>query len=179
MTTAIVSMNAVVSHWPVLAVMPRSDMSGASATLIVVSLRITTNAETRSSAMTRKSSRGSLSATRGALPDGASATGASATGASVTAPSGSGGAEVSGEGEAVTVFSARVGRRRSGSWPAEGRAAAARQHGGRAHEARDDGVGGGRGPRGGASRPGRPRGLRHEDPYPVRPFAILRYSRTR
>ena len=43
-TTAIVSMNAVVSHCAATAVMPRSPMRCGIATPIVVSLRIATNA---------------------------------------------------------------------------------------------------------------------------------------
>ena len=61
MTTAMVSMNAVVSHWPVVAVTPRSAMIGGSATDIVVSLRITVNALAMSSAMTRRWPGASLS----------------------------------------------------------------------------------------------------------------------
>ncbi len=55
MTTAIVSMNAVVSHCAARAVMPRSVMRCGIATPIVVSLRIATNAAARSSQMTRLS----------------------------------------------------------------------------------------------------------------------------
>ena len=51
MTTAIVSMNAVVSHCAARSVTPKSDMIRASATFIVVSLRITTNAATSRMAM--------------------------------------------------------------------------------------------------------------------------------
>ena len=57
MTTAIVSMNAVVSHCAATAVMPRSPMRCGIATPIVVSLRIATNAAASSSQMTRLSSR--------------------------------------------------------------------------------------------------------------------------
>ena len=41
-TTAIVSMNAVVSHWATRSTMCRSSMMRVSATFIAVSLRITT-----------------------------------------------------------------------------------------------------------------------------------------
>ena len=53
MTTAIVSMNAVVSHCAATAVMPRSVMRWGMATPIVVSLRIATKAAARRSQMTR------------------------------------------------------------------------------------------------------------------------------
>ena len=53
MTTAIVSMNAVVNHCAATAVMLRSRMRWGIATFIVVSLRIATNAATRSSQITR------------------------------------------------------------------------------------------------------------------------------
>ena len=55
-TTAIVSMNAVVSHWAATAVMPRSTMRWGIATPIVVSLRIATKAADRRSQMIRLSS---------------------------------------------------------------------------------------------------------------------------
>src|SRR5699024_1873790 len=57
MTTAITSMNADVSHWPVETEIPRSRLSAGSATAMIVSLRMTTNAETRSSGITRRSAR--------------------------------------------------------------------------------------------------------------------------
>ena len=53
MTTAIVSMNAVVSHCASTAVIPRSPMRWGIATPIVVSLRIATKAAASSSQMTR------------------------------------------------------------------------------------------------------------------------------
>ncbi len=52
-TTAIVSMNAVVSHCAWTAVIPRSVMRCGIATAIVVSLRIATKAATSKSQMTR------------------------------------------------------------------------------------------------------------------------------
>ncbi|MNY04309.1 hypothetical protein D3C86_1369770 [compost metagenome] len=54
MTTAMVSMNAVVSHCAVLAVIPRSCIRWGIATPMIVSLRMTTKVETSSSAMTRR-----------------------------------------------------------------------------------------------------------------------------
>src|SRR5690606_19455318 len=62
MTTAITSMNAEVSHCPVETGMPRSRLSTGSATLMIVSFRITTNAEERSSGITN------LSPRRGSAP---------------------------------------------------------------------------------------------------------------
>ena len=62
-TTAMVSMNAVVSHWAAPAVMSRSFIRCGSATPMMVSLRITTNAETSSSEMTSL-----VPAASGALP---------------------------------------------------------------------------------------------------------------
>jgi hypothetical protein len=56
MMTAIVSMNAVVSHCAATAVMPRSPIRWGIATPIVVSLRIATNAAASSSQMMRLSS---------------------------------------------------------------------------------------------------------------------------
>jgi hypothetical protein len=56
MTTAIVSRKPVVSHCPVAALMSRSSMSRGRATPMIVSLRITTNAETSSSPITSRSS---------------------------------------------------------------------------------------------------------------------------
>src|SRR6478609_5610295 len=56
MTTAIVSMNAVVSHCAWRALIPRSLMRCGIATPIVVSFRIATNAAARRSQMTRLSS---------------------------------------------------------------------------------------------------------------------------
>ena len=46
MTTAMVSMNAVVSHCTVRALISRSTIKRGSATLMIVSLRITTNVAT-------------------------------------------------------------------------------------------------------------------------------------
>jgi hypothetical protein len=57
MTTAIVSMKAVVSHCAATAVMPRSSIRCGIATPIVVSLRIATKAAPRSSQMMRLSAR--------------------------------------------------------------------------------------------------------------------------
>ena len=51
MTTAIVRMNAVDSHWPVLALTCRSSMSTGMATLMIVSFSTTTKAETSSTPM--------------------------------------------------------------------------------------------------------------------------------
>jgi hypothetical protein len=59
MTTAMVSMNAVVSHCTVRAEISRSTISRGSATLMIVSLRITTNAATSRIAMTWRSRAGS------------------------------------------------------------------------------------------------------------------------
>jgi hypothetical protein len=56
-TTAIVSMKAVVSHCAATAVMPRSVMRCGIATPIVVSLRIATKAAPRRSQMMRLSAR--------------------------------------------------------------------------------------------------------------------------
>ena len=55
MTTAMVSMKAVVSHWTVLAVRSRSTISTGSATPMIVSLRMTTKVATSSVAMTLRS----------------------------------------------------------------------------------------------------------------------------
>ena len=52
MTTAIVSMKAVVSHCAAVAVMLRSFMRRGRATPIMVSFKMTTKAETRSSRIT-------------------------------------------------------------------------------------------------------------------------------
>ncbi len=52
MTTAIVSRNAVVSHWAVAAVMSSSRMSSGRATPMIVSFRMTTKAATTRRAMT-------------------------------------------------------------------------------------------------------------------------------
>jgi hypothetical protein len=52
MTTAIVSMNAVVSHCAAVAVMLRSFMRCGKATPMIVSFKITTNADTSSSRIT-------------------------------------------------------------------------------------------------------------------------------
>jgi len=60
-TTAMVSMNPVVSHWAVRSSMARSAMIRDSATLSAVSLRITTKAPTRSTASTRTEVGGSRS----------------------------------------------------------------------------------------------------------------------
>ena len=57
MITAIVSMNAVVSHCAATAVIPKSSIRWGIATPIVVSLRIATNAAASRSQMTRDSSR--------------------------------------------------------------------------------------------------------------------------
>jgi hypothetical protein len=54
MTTAIVSRNAVVTHCAAAAVTPRLSMSGGIATLMIVSFRITTKAETSSKLMTSR-----------------------------------------------------------------------------------------------------------------------------
>ena len=54
MTTAMVNMNAVVNHCPVRASTPRSSMIGRNATLMVVSLRKTTNVAATMSQTTRK-----------------------------------------------------------------------------------------------------------------------------
>lgn len=51
-TTAMVSRKAVVSHCAVLAVTPRSFISGWMATLMIVSLRKTTKVETSNNPMT-------------------------------------------------------------------------------------------------------------------------------
>jgi hypothetical protein len=53
MTTAIVSKNAVVTHCAAAAVTPKLCMRGGIATLMIVSFKITTNAETSKSLMTR------------------------------------------------------------------------------------------------------------------------------
>ena len=53
MTTAIVSMNAVVTHWTVASVILNSSMSRGKATDIIVSLRMTTNAATERIPITR------------------------------------------------------------------------------------------------------------------------------
>jgi len=53
-TTAMVSRNAVVSHWAALAVTPRSSISCGIATLMMVSLRNTTKVEVSSSAITSR-----------------------------------------------------------------------------------------------------------------------------
>ncbi len=64
MTTAMVSMKAVVSHWTVLAVRSRSTISTGRATPMMVSLRMTTKVATSSVAMTLRSRlRSRLSAT--------------------------------------------------------------------------------------------------------------------
>ena len=52
MTTAIVSRNAVVSHCAALASTPRLTINGGIATPMIVSFRITTNADTKSSRIT-------------------------------------------------------------------------------------------------------------------------------
>ncbi|WFS16008.1 hypothetical protein [Rhodococcus aetherivorans] len=52
MTTAIVSMKPVVSHWTVAAETEKSPMSCGSATLSTVSLRIMIRAETTSTPIT-------------------------------------------------------------------------------------------------------------------------------
>jgi hypothetical protein len=54
-TTAIVRRNAVLSHCPALTVMPRSWTRRGMATPVIVSLRMTTNAETMRRRMTRRS----------------------------------------------------------------------------------------------------------------------------
>src|SRR5688572_28022853 len=51
-TTAIVKRNAVVTHWAAFAVTPRLSMSRGMATLMIVSLRITTNDATNNRLMT-------------------------------------------------------------------------------------------------------------------------------
>src|SRR5688572_19907602 len=53
MTTAMVSMNAVVIHWAVAAPTPNSTIRLGRATLMIVSLRITTKAAPTSRAMRR------------------------------------------------------------------------------------------------------------------------------
>ncbi|GAA1659755.1 hypothetical protein GCM10010977_07760 [Citricoccus zhacaiensis] len=60
MTTAMVSMNAVVIHWAVEAPMANSDIRFGSATDMMVSLRITTKAAATSSEMTRLAPGGRL-----------------------------------------------------------------------------------------------------------------------
>ena len=59
MTTAIVSMKAVVSHCTVRAEIPRSTINRGSATLMIVSFKITTKAVTSRIAMTWRSRAGS------------------------------------------------------------------------------------------------------------------------
>ena len=59
MTTAMVSMNAVVSHCAVAAVTLNSAISSGSATDMIVSLRITTNAAATSSEISRTVAAGS------------------------------------------------------------------------------------------------------------------------
>src|SRR5690606_29199808 len=54
MTTAMVSMKAEVSHWAAPAVISRSFIRCGMATLMMVSLRITTNADTSKSAITKR-----------------------------------------------------------------------------------------------------------------------------
>jgi hypothetical protein len=61
MTTAMVSMNAVVSHCTVRAEISRSTINRGSATLMIVSFKITTNAATSRIAMTWRSRAGSRS----------------------------------------------------------------------------------------------------------------------
>ena len=53
-TTAMVSRNAVVNHCAAPAVTPRSAIRWGMATLMIVSLRMTTKLDTSSSAMTRR-----------------------------------------------------------------------------------------------------------------------------
>ncbi len=57
MITAITSMKAEVSHCPVETEMPRSRLSAGRATPMIVSLRMTTKAETRRSGMTSRVAR--------------------------------------------------------------------------------------------------------------------------
>ena len=52
MTTAMVSRNPVATHWAVRALIPRSSISTGSATDMIVSFKITTNAEHNSRPMT-------------------------------------------------------------------------------------------------------------------------------
>ena len=63
MTTDIVSRNPAVSHCPTLAETCRSAISTGSATLMIVSFRMTTNADTSSTVMTVRA-RGSSRACR-------------------------------------------------------------------------------------------------------------------
>ena len=67
MTTDIVSRKPAVSHWPTLASTARSVMSTGSATLMIVSLRMTTNVETSSTPITVRSRALSCPAVSGAL----------------------------------------------------------------------------------------------------------------
>src|SRR5690606_28787005 len=70
MTTAMVSMNAVVSHWAVAAPTSNSTISFGSATLMIVSLRMTTNAAPTRTAISRPA-RGAAAACGSAVPAGA------------------------------------------------------------------------------------------------------------
>jgi hypothetical protein len=68
MSTAIVSRNPLVSHCAVPTVTPRSAMSAGSATLMIVSLRIMTNAEPTSSQITSEAPSGGGGSVVGASP---------------------------------------------------------------------------------------------------------------
>src|SRR5690625_2197048 len=70
MTTAIVNMKTVASHCPVAAVSPRSVMITGIATLMIVSLRITTKEETSSSVMTSRVRAGSRAGAAGRVGGG-------------------------------------------------------------------------------------------------------------
>ena len=71
MTIAIVSMNAVVSHCAARSVTPKSPMMLASATFIVVSLRITTKAATSRMMMIERCPVGALPDAAGSVLAGA------------------------------------------------------------------------------------------------------------
>lgn len=64
MTTAIVSRNPLVSHCAVAGVTRRSAIRAGSATLMIVSFRIITNAEPTSSPMISRAPAGSRSVSR-------------------------------------------------------------------------------------------------------------------
>src|SRR5438874_8303903 len=69
-TTARVSAKAVDTHWPVLASIDRSFIRTGIATVMIVSLRMTTNAATSSTVMTVRSRADSFSVARGATEGG-------------------------------------------------------------------------------------------------------------
>ena len=88
MTTAIVSRKPLVSHCAVPMVTPRSAISAGSATLMIVSLRIMTNAEPTSSQMTSDAlAAGEVCGSAGAA---GSASGRPVRWAGIGAPRGSG-----------------------------------------------------------------------------------------